>query len=480
MSDSNQIDLKHLIEQHPEVLTDHTKLKAYILDLYPNCKRGMVNILVTIQQCGIVAEMQASKKSSALDMGRWKKCLEDDVGFTGALADTCLQMWCSAFGIQLEIKETKDKDKHRVVLRQKNGRTPQTLLFSKLQNDQKDWFEYDGTILLRINKEHKNCREIYISDGVTRIGVGAFSGCDYLMSVIIPDSVTSIGEYAFNDCKSLSSITIPDSVMSIGTSAFSGCRSLIQIEEGVSYVDKWSIACSGFTNITLRRNTVGIADEAFSFCSKLMSITIPCSVKSIGEGIFFGPNCHTSITVEAGNIRYHSSGNCLIETASNTLIAGCMNSMIPTDGSVTSIAPHAFVFNSPANITVPDSVTTIGDYAFSACANLRSITIPDGVTSIGKGAFYSSSLANIIIPNGVMTIEEKTFECCKNLTSITVPNGVTSIGRRALKGCNRLISIYFIGTKAHWKAIKKEFDWDDNTGSYIVHCTNGDIPKSKS
>ena len=85
-----------------------------------------------------------------------------------------------------------------------------------------------------------------------------------------------------------------------------------------------------------------------------------------------------------------------------------------------------------------------------------------------------------MIPNGVMTIEEKTFECCKNLTSITVPNGVTSIGRRALKGCNRLISIYFIGTKAQWKAIKKEFDWDDNAGSYIVHCTNGDIPKSKS
>ena len=104
-----QIDLKHLIEQHPEVLTDHTKLKAYILDLYPNCKRGMVNILVAIQQCGIVAEMQASKNSSALDMGRWKKCLEDDVGFTGALVETCLQMWCRAIGIQLETKVNAER-----------------------------------------------------------------------------------------------------------------------------------------------------------------------------------------------------------------------------------------------------------------------------------------------------------------------------------------------------------------------------------
>lgn len=99
-----QIDLKQLVEQYPEVLTDHTKLKACILDLYPNCKRGMVNILVAIQQCGIVAEMQASKNSSAMEMSRWKKCLEDDVGFTGALAETCLQMWCSAFGIQLGAK----------------------------------------------------------------------------------------------------------------------------------------------------------------------------------------------------------------------------------------------------------------------------------------------------------------------------------------------------------------------------------------
>lgn len=99
-----QIDLKQLIEQCPEVLTDSAKLKSYILDLYPNCKRGMVNILVAIQQCGIVAEMQASKNSSAMKMSRWKKCLEDDVGFTGALAETCLQMWYSAFGIQLGAK----------------------------------------------------------------------------------------------------------------------------------------------------------------------------------------------------------------------------------------------------------------------------------------------------------------------------------------------------------------------------------------
>ena len=133
-----QIDLKHLIEQHPEVLTDYTKLKAYILDLYPNCKRGMVNILVAIQQCGIVAEMQASKNSSALDMGRWKKCLEDDVGFTGALAETCLQMWCSAIGIQ-------EKEK---------AKSTATSISPELQNSQKDWFEYGENTLLKLKEKY--------------------------------------------------------------------------------------------------------------------------------------------------------------------------------------------------------------------------------------------------------------------------------------------------------------------------------------
>ena len=109
-----QIELKQLIEQYPEVLTDGTKLKAYILDLYPQCKRGMVNILVAIQQCGIVSEMQASKNPSALDMSRWKKVLDDDYGFAGATAETCLQLWCSAVGVQLEIKASAEQKANTV------------------------------------------------------------------------------------------------------------------------------------------------------------------------------------------------------------------------------------------------------------------------------------------------------------------------------------------------------------------------------
>ena len=109
-----QIDLKHLIEQYPEVLIDSAKLKSYILDLYPSSKRGIVKVLVAIQQCGIVAEMQTSKNPSALDMSRWKKVLDDDYGFTGETAETCLQMWCSAIGVQLEIKASAEQKANTV------------------------------------------------------------------------------------------------------------------------------------------------------------------------------------------------------------------------------------------------------------------------------------------------------------------------------------------------------------------------------
>ena len=154
-----------------------------------------------------------------------------------------------------------------------------------------------------------------------------------------------------------------------------------------------------------------------------------------------------SITAEAGNPKYHSTGNCLIETATKTLIAGCANSIIPTDGSVTSIGNSAFSGSSPTSITIPSSVTSIGDYAFQN-SSLTSITIPASVTNLGRGAFswcYGLESVTFGENSKLTTIGTTAFNNCANLSSITIPASVTSIGRDAF-GMSGLASAVFENT----------------------------------
>ena len=119
-------------------------------------------------------------------------------------------------------------------------------------------------------------------------------------------------------------------------------------------------------------------------------------------------------------------------------------------------APWYWAHESIHAVTIADGVTSIGECAFADCTNLTSITIPNSVTSNGDYAFYG----------------------CSGLTSITIPGSVTSINRGAFTNCSELTSITFKGTMAQWNEIQKANCWNNNTGSYIIHCTDGDIEKA--
>ena len=265
--------------------------------------------------------------------------------------------------------------------------------------------------------------ELQYFTGLMVIGFNAFQGCSGLTSVTIPNSVMGIGDDAFMSCSSLTSVEIPNSVTEIRSSAFNGCSSL--------------------TSMEIPNSVTEIGSSAFNSCSGLTEVTIPNSVTTIGKYAFSGCSGLTSVVVSSGNTKYDSRGNCnaIIETATNTLIVGCKNTVIPN--SVTSIGNSAFgECTGLTSIMIPNSVTSIGEEAFSVCTGLTSITIPNSVTSIGGSAFWGcSGLTSVEIPNSVTSIGVTTFAGCSGLTSVEIPNSVTSIGYGAFWNCTGLTSV---------------------------------------
>ena len=264
-----------------------------------------------------------------------------------------------------------------------------------------------------------------VTYNVTSIGERAFSSCRGLTSVTIPNSVTSIGNYAFSSCSGLTSITIPNSVTSIGDDAFEYCSGLtsVTIPNSVTSIGYGAFDdCTGLTSVTIPNSVTSIGESAFFKCSGLTSVTIPNSVTSIGYGAFYECSSLTSINVASDNSNYCSLDGVLFNKDKTTLIQ--------------------YPGGKQGAYTIPNSVTNIGDLAFSGCSGLASVTIGNSVTSIGSVAFSGcSGLTSVTIPNSVTSIGKQAFYECSSLTSVTIPNSVTRIGYDAFRSCSGLTSV---------------------------------------
>ena len=234
-------------------------------------------------------------------------------------------------------------------------------------------------------------------------------------SFAIIDTVTRIEDFAFDCCKSLENLIIPDSVTSIGNYPFKGCTSL--------------------TSVTIGSGVTSIYNSVFKGCSSLTSITLPDSVMNIGDSAFSDTAYYNNTSNWENDVLY--IGNHLIKA--NESLSGDYVIKVGTK----CIADDAFEgCTELTSVTIPDSVTSIGNYAFAGCTELTSVTIGDSVTSIGDYAFAGcTELTSVTIGDSVMSIDGSAFKGCSSLTSITIPGSVMNIGGSAFKGCSSLTSI---------------------------------------
>ena len=332
----------------------------------------------------------------------------------------------------------------------------------------------------------------------TEIPNNAFYDCEHITTINLPNTITSIGSLVFQNCSALTHIIIPSAVLSIGIQAFQGCSTLntVVFEQGSQLTSLGNYVfynCNALVDMTIPSTVTDIGYSAFRNCSELLTLTISGNVTTIKEHTFDGctklstivglssnllsieeyafkdcANLQTSFqlshieTLGAGAFYYCKSipsisltNNNILTTINHDTFCGCRNlTSITIPNSVTSIGNFAFDRCSLTSITIPNSIDTVGTNVFSNnkelvqvnfepnssltyissgmfsnCSRLSSITLPNSITRIDYDAFdYCSSLTDITIPNSVTSIGNYAFEYCKNLTSITLPASITNIG----------------------------------------------------
>ena len=352
---------------------------------------------------------------------------------------------------------------------------------------------------------------ITIPDGVISIGNFAFSGCNELTSITIPDSVTSIGDSAFEECRILTSISIPDSVTSIGSSVFNDCFFL----ETISLSCKSTLKRSDFEGkskfVSYTPHTLKKVEVKAETCTEngnkeywtcehcgkyfLSDDTNPETAKAVEQSEFIIPalNHKNAIIQNASEPtetapgysgdRYCPDCDKVVEKGYTYWNEGNLTWKLYEDGTLTISGTGAMknydyndnpspVYNNSnvKKVVIEDGVTSIGNYAFTYCVSLTSITIPDSVTSIGYYAFfYCRSLTSITISDSVTSIGNYAFFYCRSLTSITIPDSVTSIGYAAFSDCSSL-KIISLSCKSTLK--KSDFGAQANLVSYTSHTLN--------
>ena len=359
----------------------------------------------------------------------------------------------------------------------------------------KDGILYDVKNGILVSAVNSLIPEKVIVDECTKtIDYSAFADCNNLYEIEIPQGVVNIGEKAFARLDNLKNIDIPDSVTNITTLAFYRCNGLVsvQVPGSVTAIKNGTFReCNNLKKVILNEGVAKIEGSAFVFCSSLEQIKLPQSLMSIGSGAF--DNCTSLISVELPDNAIISSNafkecknlsDIVISDTNNNYIvkngilynknmtrilcypAGIKDTEFFVPDTVKTIGDFAFYGTKALeSINIPDSVTNIGTDAFGECSGLKEVVIPDSVTSMGEAVFYKctslekvklsvnitspnpavfqycSSLKEVVLPESMKFISFFMFSYCKEITNIVLPDTLTSVLGSAFQNCDNLKNI---------------------------------------
>jgi len=322
----------------------------------------------------------------------------------------------------------------------------------------------------------------------------AAADCEWMTSVELPEGLRQIGMGAFYGCWSLTSVTVPEGVKEIGDEVFYGCSALtdVQIRGSVERIGDYAFkSCAGLTQLSIPNTVVEICYAAFDSCTNLSAMEIPDSVQSIdsrafyrcqgleqvnvgnglqelGQDVFNYCDALQSINVADANVYFSSISGVLFDNNGKTLLR------VPTQKSGTYKIPKtvqiiergALQGCAVSEVVIQDGVTTVNEFAFRDCVNLKQIAIPTSVMTLKEGAFFGcTGLQTVTVPGNVRTLGNSVFGSCDSLQRAELQNGVQSIGWYVFADCPTLTEVKVTDSL-------KSFGQDifDGSPKAVLHC----------
>lgn len=329
-----------------------------------------------------------------------------------------------------------------------------------------------------------------LGSGVKTIGQGAFSGCAALTSVTFPSSLKTISYGAFDSCTGLTSLTIPASIETMD-GAFYNCTNIKTLGwNAVNLNSNGGIPTANIENVYFG-NTVQTIPDNFLSGSKIRQLIFRPSIKTIGSSAFNGCSNLTVISSIPNGCTVGSQAfaNCsalqsvtipATINVSNTNIFQNCNSIKKLTWNATNVSSQFVPTANIEQVTIGDGVTELPQY-FLQNAKITSLSLPSSLTSIGNYAFYNcSNLSSLSLPSSVTTIGSYAFQNCSGITSLTIPENLNSVGSNAFSGCNSI-------SQLTWNAISLTTNGEITTsnitkvtiGSSVLHLPTNFVKGSK-